>query len=102
MIEGAQKYNAQLDKECSSRAVKYGKVALESIYSVGIIPLIKIIDQANVAEEEHKVEVTELVDIKYIVEETFVHEKIRKVEPPLQDMLVEAKKKVKEKVREEL
>ena len=102
MIEGAQKYNAQLDKEYSSKAQKYGKVALEAIYSVGIIPLIKIVDQANVAEEEHKEEVTELVDIKYTVEETIVHHKVRKVEPPLQDMLVKAKKLVKEKVREEL
>lgn len=36
------------------------------------------------------------------MEETIVHHKVRKVEPPLQDMLVIAKKKVKEKVREEL
>jgi hypothetical protein len=63
MIEGAQKYKAQLDKEYSSKTQKYGKVAIEAIYSVGTIPLFKIIDQAHIAEEEHKIEETALVDI---------------------------------------
>ena len=102
MIEGAQKYKAQLDKENSSKTQKYGKVAIEAIYSVGAIPLFKIIDQAHIAEEEHKIPETALVDIKYNEEETFTQYLIRKVEPPLQDMIVKARKIIKEKVREEL
>ena len=39
ILEGAEKYNEQLDKENSSKPLKYSKVAIESIYSVGIIPL---------------------------------------------------------------
>jgi hypothetical protein len=63
MIEGAHKYKAQLDKEYSNKTHKYGKVAIEAIYSVGTIPLFKIIDQAHIAEEEHKIPETALVDI---------------------------------------
>ena len=102
MIEGAQKYKAQLDKENSSKTQKYGKVAIEAIYSVGAIPLFKIIDQAHIAEEEHKIPETALVDIEYIEEESFPHNLINKVPPPIEDMIVEARKIIKKKVREEL
>jgi len=102
MIEGAQKYKAQLDKEYSSKTHKYGKVAIEAIYSVGTIPLFKIIDQAHIAEEEHKIPETALVDIEYIEEESFPHNLVRKVPPPIEDMIIEARKIIKKKVREEL
>ena len=102
MIEGAQKYKAQLDKEYSSKIQKYGKVAVEAIYSVGTIPLFKIIDQAHVAEEEHKIAETALVGIKYIEKETIKHHLVEEILRPIEEMIVIARKIIKEKVREEL
>jgi hypothetical protein len=59
---------------------------------VGIIPLFKIIDLAHVVEEESKEPELGYKDIKFLVEKIEELEKYRQVEPPLEKMIVKAKK----------
>ena len=93
MIEAVKRYRAQLSEENTNMTQKYGKVVIEAIYSVGIIPLFKIIDLAHVVEEENKEPELDYKNIKFIADKKVVpREYFRPVEPPLEKMVVEAKK----------